>query len=100
MKKDKKLLLLLAIVFVGALLFSVIPASAGEDPGRGKSLAEAREALERELSPLAGAGFVGIAHSEAEGEVIVFVEDEQTKQRVPRSFDGYTVRTEITGKIP
>jgi len=99
MKKEKKLLLFLALVLVGALLFSVIPASAGENPGRGKSLAEARSALERELLSLAGAGFVGIAHSEAEGEVIVFVEDEQTKQRVPRSFNGYAVRTEVTGKI-
>jgi len=99
MKKEKKLLLFLALVLVGALLFSVIPASAGENPGRGKSLAEARKSLEQELLPLAGAGFVGIAHSEAEGEVIVFVEDEQTKQRVPRSFNGYAVRTEVTGKI-
>jgi hypothetical protein len=99
MKKDKKLLLLLVLVLVGALLFSVIPASAGEDPGRGKSLAEARNALERELLPLAGAGFVGIAHSEADGGITVFVEEEQTKQRVPRSFNGYAVRTEVTGKI-
>jgi len=99
MKKEKKLLLFLVLVLVGALLFSVIPASAGENPGRGKSLAEARKSLEQELLPLAGAGFVGIAHSEAEGEVIVFVEDEQTKQRVPRSFNGYAVRTEVTGKI-
>jgi hypothetical protein len=99
MKKEKKLLLFLALVLVGALLFSSVPASAGENPGRGKSLAEARKALEQELLPLTGAGFVGIAHSEAEGEVIVFVEDEQTKQRVPRSFKGYAVRTEVTGKI-
>lgn len=99
MKKDKKLLLLLALALVGALLFSVVPALAGENPGRGKSLAEVRKALEQELLPLAGAGFVGIAHSEDEGEVIVFVEDEQTKQRVPRSFNGYAVRTEVTGKI-
>jgi len=99
MKKEKKLLLFLALVLVGALLFSSVPASAGENPGRGKSLAEARKALEQELLPLAGAGFVGIAHSEDEGEVIVFVEDEQTKQRVPRSFKGYAVRTEVTGKI-
>jgi hypothetical protein len=99
MKKEKKLLLFLALVLVGALLFSVIPASAGENPGRGKSLAEARVALERELSPLAGTGFVGIAHSEADGGITVFVEDEQTRERVPRSFNGYTVRTEVTGKI-
>jgi hypothetical protein len=99
MKKEKKLLLFLALVLVGALLFSSAPASAGENPGRGKSLAEARKALEQELLPLAGAGFVGIAHSEAEGEIIVFVEDEQTKQRVPHSFEGYAVRMEVTGKI-
>ena len=97
MKKEKKLLLFLALALVGALLFSVIPALAGENPGRGKSLAEARKTLEQELLPLAG--FVGIGHSEAEGEVIVFVEDEQTKQRVPRSFNGYAVRTEVTGEI-
>jgi len=99
MKKEKRLLLFLALVLVGALLFISVSASAGENPGRGKSLAEAGRALEQELLPLAGAGFVGIAHSEAEGEVIVFVEDEQTKQRVPRSFESYTVRTEVTGRI-
>jgi hypothetical protein len=99
MKKEKKLLLFLALVLVGALLFSSVAASAGENPGRGKSLAEARKDLEQELLPLTGAGFVGIAHSEAEGEIIVFVEDEQTKQRVPHSFEGYAVRTEVTGKI-
>jgi hypothetical protein len=99
MKKEKKLLLFLALLLVGALLFSSALASADENLGRGKPLAEARKALEQELLPLAGAGFVGIAHSEAEGEIIVFVEDEQTKQRVPHSFEGYAVRTEVTGKI-
>ena len=99
MKKEKKLLLCLALVLVGALLFSFVAAWAGENPGRGKSLAEAIKALEQELLPLAGAGFVGITHSEAEDEVIVFVENEQAKQRVPHSFKGYAVRTEVTGKI-
>jgi hypothetical protein len=99
MNKEKGLPLFLALVLVVTLLFSVVPASAGENPGRVKSLAEAGKALEQELLPLAGAGLVGIGHSEAEGEVIVFVEDEQTKQRVPHSFEGYTVRTEVTGKI-
>lgn len=99
MNKEKKFLLFLAVVLVGALLFSSVPASAGANPGRGKSLAEARRALEQELLPLAGAGFVGIAHSEAEGKITVFVENEQARQRVPRSFEGYAVRTEVTGKI-
>jgi hypothetical protein len=99
MNKEKKLLLFLALVLVGVLLFSSVSASAGGNPGRGKSLAEARKALEQELLPMAGAGFVGIAHSEADGEVIVFVENEQAKQRMPRSFNGYEVRTEVSGKI-
>jgi len=99
MKEEKKLLLCVALVLVGVLLFSSIPAWAGENPGHRKSLAEARKALEQELLPLAGAGFVGIAHSEDEGEVIVFVENEQAEQRVPHSLEGYAVRTEITGKI-
>jgi len=99
MKKEKKLLLFLALVLVGALLFSSIHALAGENPDCGRSLAEAGKALEQELLPLAGDGFAGITYSEAEDEVIVFVEDEQTKQKMPRSFEGYAVRTEVTGRI-
>jgi len=99
MMKEKRLLLCLVLVLVGALLFGSIAASAGEDPGDRTSLAEARKALERELSALVGVGFVGIADSETEREVIVFVEDEPAIQRVPHSFKGYSVRTEVTGKI-
>jgi hypothetical protein len=99
MRKEKRILLLLALVVVGALLFSSVSALAGASPGHGKSLAEARKALEQELLSQAGAGFVGIAHSEDEGEVIVFVENEQAKQKMPHSFGGYRVRTEVTGKI-
>jgi len=98
MKNKRKLLLFLTLLLVCALLFSSIPAWAGE-LGYGKSLAEARKALEQELLPLSGEGFVGIAQSETEGEVIVFVEDEQTKKRVPCSFKGCRVRTEVTGRI-
>ncbi len=99
MKKEKKILLFLALVLVGVLLFSSVPALADGNSGHGKSLAEARKALEQELLPLAGVGFVGITHSETEGEITVFVENEQAKQKVPRSFEGYAVRTEVTGKI-
>jgi hypothetical protein len=99
MKRDKRLLLFLALFLIGALLFISIPASHGGNPDLGKSLTESVKALQQELLALVGAGFVGITHSEVEGEVIVFVEDELTKQRVPRSFENYTVRTEITGRI-
>ncbi|OGN96295.1 MAG: hypothetical protein A2Z77_09390 [Chloroflexi bacterium RBG_13_51_36] len=99
MKKEKIIPLFLVLVVVGALLFSSVSALAGANPGHGKSLGEARKALEQELLSQAGAAFVGITHSENEGEVILFVEDEQAKQKMPRSFDGYKVRTEVTGKI-
>ena len=99
MKNQRRLLLFLILVCVSALLLGSVPASAGANASRGKSLAEARMALEQELLPLVGAGFVGIADSEADGEITVFVEDEQAKQRVPSSFEGYTVQTEVTGRI-
>jgi hypothetical protein len=99
MKKNNNLIVLLALLVVSALLFASVPASAGSSPGHEKSLVEARRALEQELLPLARAGFVGIAHSESNAEITVFVENEQAKQRVPRSFQGYKVRTEVTGKV-
>jgi hypothetical protein len=99
MRKEKKLLLFAALVLVGALLFGSVPAWARENPGQVKSLTQARQNLEQVLLPLAGAGFVGIAQCESDGEVVVFVEDEQSKDKVPHSFEGYTVRTEVTGKI-
>jgi len=100
MKKDRKLLWLLpSILVAGLLLLNSAPASAGYNPDRGRPLLEARVALECELFSLLNAGFAGIAHSEDKGEITVFVEDEQTKGRVPRSFGGYVVRTEVTGTI-
>jgi len=69
MKNGRGFSLLLVLVLVGALLFTSIPALAGEDPRRAERLAEATKSLEQGLLPLAGAGFVGIAHSEAEGKV-------------------------------
>jgi len=99
MKNRRSFPLFLIAVLVGAVFLGSVPASAGEHPGWGKSLAEARQALEQELLPLAGVGFAGIADSEVDGEITVFVEDEQAEQRVPRSFEGCTVQTEVTGKI-
>ena len=99
MKNKRTLLLFLALVLVCALLFSSFPAWADENPVYGKSLAEARKALEQELLPLAGAGFVGIAHSEPEGEITIFVENKQAKQKMPPKFKGYILRTEVIGTI-
>ena len=99
MKKEKTLLLLSVLALVLVLLFGSISASVGANPGEGKSLGEATKALEQELLSLTGGGFVGIADSEADASITVFVENEQAGQAVPDSFDGYMVRTEVTGKI-
>jgi hypothetical protein len=97
MKKGGKLLFFLALVLVGGLLFSSVPALAGENPGRGKSLAEARKVLEQQL--VGAPGFVGIAHSEQRAEITVFVDNEQARGIAPQCFEGYPVRVEVTGRF-
>ena len=99
MKSGRKLLLPVTLILVGVLVLSSLPASGSQNPKPGMSLLEARKDLEQDLLRLAGAGLAGIAHSRAEGEFIVFVEDERARQEVPTSFAGYTVRTEVTGRI-
>jgi len=99
MKKTKKVVFLGALVLVGAVFLNSVSVSADENLARGRSLAEARMALEQGLLPLAGTGVLGIAHSEAEGQIVVFVEDEKAKERVPCSFEGCPVRREVIGTI-
>jgi len=99
MKRGGRLLLPVTLILVGVLVLGSLSASGSQNPKPGMSLLEAREDLEQGLLRLAGAGLAGIAHSRAEGEVIVFVEDERARQEVPTSFAGYTVRTEVTGRI-
>jgi ribosomal protein L21E len=99
MRKGREVLLLSALALVLVLVFSFVSASASVNPGQGTSLEEARQALEQELLARTGSGVVGIADSEADGAITVFVENEQTEGAVPRSFDGYVVRIEVTGKI-
>lgn len=97
MMKRKRFLISLGLILVGVLLFSSVPALAGENPGRGKSLAEARKALEQQL--ISVPGFVGSAHSEEKGEITVFVENERAKGIAPQRFEGHPVRVEVTGRI-
>ena len=97
MMQGGRFILLLALLLVGALLFASVPALAGENSGRGKSLSEARKALEQQL--ITAPGFVGIAHTEARGEITVFVANEQARATVPQSFEGHPVRVEVTGKF-
>jgi hypothetical protein len=99
MKKGKGILLLWAPTLVLVLLFSFMSASASANPGPETTLEEARQALEQQLLGQTGFGFVGIADSEADGYITVFIEDEGAGQGVPHSFDGYPVQTEVTGKI-
>jgi len=97
MNKGRKVLLLVALFIISALLLSSFPALAGDNHRHAKSLAEARQSLEPQLRGMPG--FVGIAHSKERGEIVVFLENEQAQRLVASRFKGYTVRTEVTGRI-
>jgi len=83
------------LVLFGLLLSGSGSPLAGENPGQGKSLAEARKVLEQQL--IAVPGFAGIAHLEGKGEIVVFLENEQAKTIAPDQFEGFPVRREVTG---
>ncbi|MBI4333016.1 MAG: trypsin-like peptidase domain-containing protein [Chloroflexi bacterium] len=97
MDKGKVLIVSLCLIAVGFLFFGLVPASADANPsGQGKSgLKEAREDLEQKLAAVPG--FAGIAHSDEQGQIVVFVEDEPAKGKVPDSHLGFPVRKEVTG---
>jgi len=72
--------------------------SSGFACGGGKSpLQKATEALEQKLADMPG--FAGIAYSEEERVIIVFVENEEAKDKVPDRFEGFAVRKELTGRF-
>jgi len=99
MRRANRAMLFTAFVIVAALLLGSVSASAGNNSRSIRPLTEARSVLEQELIALAGTGIVGVAHSEAERELIVFVEDEKMVSRVPSSVQGYPVSVEVTGRI-
>ncbi len=85
-----------ALIIASALIIGFIPPSFG-NPGQGKPLAEARLALEGELAAVPG--FAGIAHSESEGVIIVYLENKQARGIAPDRFEGFGVRKEISGRF-
>lgn len=99
MNTRKRMLLFSALALVVVLLLSSVPVWGGQSHTSGRSLAEAREGLEEELLSVTGTGFIGIAHSDDDGEIIVYVENEQAKGRMPDSFGGYLVRAEVIGRM-
>ncbi len=98
MRRSDRALRFAAFAVVAALLLGNA-AVADEGGGRIRPLSAARELLEQELVTMAGSGIIGVAHSEAGRELIVFVEDEDVVSRVPGSVQGYRVSVEVTGRI-
>jgi hypothetical protein len=95
MNKRRILFALLSLLTSGLLFLGSVPAfAAGNGAGR-PTLKEAREALEQRLVSLPG--FAGIAHSEEDGTIVVFLENEAAKGNVPDSVGGFKVRKEVTG---
>jgi len=99
MSRSERATLFVVLVLVAALLLGTVAARADEGDRRIISLSAAREVLEQELVAMAGTGIVGVAHSEAERELIVFAEDGDVVPGVPGSVQGYPVIVEVTGRI-
>jgi len=93
MRKNNRLFTYLTLIIVGLLFLGSVPAFAKDK----SSLEKARERLEEKLAGMPG--FAGIAHSEEEGEIIVFLENEKAKGNVPDSHEGFPVRKQVTGKF-
>ncbi|MBN1629422.1 MAG: Ig-like domain-containing protein [Thermoleophilia bacterium] len=88
----------LSLVLISLLLLGSGVSAAGGDDSRGRMpLEQARQVLEERL--LGTVGFAGIAHSEKEGSIIVFAENEWSKARMPAWFEGYPVRVEVSGRF-
>lgn len=90
---------LFTCLLVTVLSFSLIgSAFADGSPNQGNvPLEKARQVLEEKLIGLPG--IAGIAHSVESGEIVVFLENEHAKGQVPDRFDGFPVRTTISGKF-
>ena len=86
----------LLIVVLGFGLSGSAFASGNSNQGS-TPLGKARQVLEEKLVGLPG--IAGIAHSEETGQIIVFLENERAKGQVPSRFEGFMVKTEITGKF-
>jgi len=99
MIRSDRAMLFAAIAVVAALFLGTVAAWADDGRSRIGPLSAAREILEQDLVATAGTGIVGVAHSEAGRELIVFVEDEDVLSRVPASVQGYPVTVEVTGRI-
>jgi hypothetical protein len=85
------------LVLFALLFFGSGSRLASGNPSQGESLAQARELLEQQLISMPG--FAGIACLEKTGEIVVFLENEGAKASVPARFEGFPVRTEVTGKF-
>lgn len=93
MSKGRKLLVCLSLMMVVLLFFtSGFALASGKSP-----LEKARETLEQKMAGVPG--FAGIAHSEEEGAIIVFLENKEAKGKVPDRHEGFPVRTEVTGRF-
>jgi hypothetical protein len=94
--KKPALFIILSLIVIGSLLLTSMPIFAKDNPG-GKGLEKVREALENKI--FSTPGFAGIGHSEDRSEIIVFMEDENSKREIPDVFEGFTVRKMVTGRF-
>lgn len=86
----RKVLPLLVLLSIFAAVFIVQASNI-------KDIKEARKHAEEKLLPLEG--IAGISHRENPPAIIVYVEHEKHKEKVPKEIDGFKTEVIVTGKI-
>ncbi|MGB9758342.1 MAG: hypothetical protein ACP5KW_10380 [Thermoproteota archaeon] len=83
--------LLIALIFLGSLASGSAYTSTGGD------IKSARKYAEENLLPQEG--IVGVSHTEKPPKIIVYIENERYRSKVPSNIMGFEVEVVVTGRI-
>ena len=85
-----------AIWFAAIMMLSILVVC-GVSNVSASSIEDARKHAEEELLPREGV--VGISHSEEPPKIIVYIEHEKYRGKIPDEFEGFKTEVRVTGRI-
>lgn len=91
MSSSKYIALVLLVLLICVTVFSGVAEVGAPD------IREARRRAEEVLLPLEGV--VGVSHREDPPRIVVYVEHERYRDRVPESIDGFKVEVVVVGRV-
>jgi len=92
----KRYLLIIGLAVLILNFLTTIGAS-GVFASNAKDIKEARKRAEEKLLPLEGVS--GISHDEEAFRIIVYIEDEKYKGKIPDEIEGFKTEVRVTGRI-